>query len=69
MVYDPRMSSFLLTLTIIGLAATLFTLLVGVFSMARAGEFNKRYSNKLMRLRVAAQGFTVIVFVLYLLSR
>ena len=63
------MTSFLLTLTIIGLAATLITLLVGVFSMARAGEFNKRYSNKLMRLRVMAQGFTVIVFVLYLLAR
>ena len=63
------MASFLFVLTIIGLAATLITLLVGVFSMARAGEFNKRYSNKLMRLRVMAQGFTVIVFVLYLLAR
>ena len=63
------MASFLFTLTIIGLAATLITLLVGVFSMARAGEFNKRYSNKLMRLRVMAQGFTVVVFVLYLLAR
>ena len=63
------MTTFLLTLTIIGLAATLITLLVGVFSMARAGEFNKRYSNKLMRLRVMAQGFTVVVFVLYLLAR
>jgi hypothetical protein len=63
------MTTFLLTLTVIGLAATLITLLVGVFSMARAGEFNKRYSNKLMRLRVMAQGFTVVVFVLYLLAR
>ena len=63
------MASFLFVLTIIGLAATLITLLVGVFSMARAGEFNKRYSNKLMRLRVMAQGFTVVVFVLYLLAR
>ncbi len=63
------MSSFLLTLTIIGLAATLLTLFVGVFSMARAGEFNRRYGNKLMRLRVILQGFTVVVFVLYLLAR
>lgn len=63
------MASFLFILTVIGLAATLITLLVGVFSMARAGEFNKRYSNKLMRLRVMAQGFTVVVFVLYLLAR
>ena len=63
------MASFLLVLTLIGLAATLLTLFVGVFSMARAGEFNKRYSNKLMRLRVILQGFTVVVFVLYLLAR
>ncbi len=63
------MATFLFVLTIIGLAATLITLLVGVFSMARAGEFNKRNSNKLMRLRVMAQGFTVVVFVLYLLAR
>jgi hypothetical protein len=63
------MSSFLLVLVIIGLAATLGTLFVGVFSMGRGGEFNKRYSNKLMRLRVTLQGFTIVVFVLYLLSR
>lgn len=63
------MSSFLLVLVVIGLAATLGTLFVGVFSMGRGGEFNKRNSNRLMRLRVILQGFTVIVFVLYLLAR
>jgi hypothetical protein len=63
------MSSFLLVLVIAGLAATLGTLFVGVFSMGRGGDFNKRNSNKLMRLRVILQGFTIVVFVLYLLSR
>jgi hypothetical protein len=63
------MSSFLLILVIAGLAATLGTLFVGVFSMGRGGDFNKRNSNKLMRLRVILQGFTIVVFVLYLLSR
>jgi hypothetical protein len=63
------MSSFLLVLVGIGLVATLATLFVGVFSMGRGGEFNKRNSNKLMRLRVILQGFTIVVFVLYLLSR
>jgi hypothetical protein len=37
--------------------------------MGRGGDFNKRNSNKLMRLRVILQGATVVVFVLYLLSR
>jgi hypothetical protein len=63
------MSGFLLVLVGIGLVATLATLFVGVFSMGRGGEFNKRNSNKLMRLRVILQGFTIVVFVLYLLSR
>jgi hypothetical protein len=63
------MSSFLLVLVGIGLVATLATLFIGVFSMGRGGDFNKRNSNKLMRLRVILQGATVVVFVLYLLSR
>jgi hypothetical protein len=63
------MSNFLLVLVGIGLVATLATLFVGVFSMGRGGDFNKRNSNKLMRLRVVLQGATVVVFVLYLLSR
>lgn len=63
------MSSFLLVLVGIGLVATLATLFIGVFSMGRGGEFNKRNSNRLMRLRVILQGATVVVFVLYLLSR
>jgi hypothetical protein len=63
------MSNFLLVLVGIGLVATLATLFVGVFSMGRGGDFNKRNSNKLMRLRVILQGATVVVFVLYLLSR
>ena len=63
------MSTFLLVLTVIGLFATLATLFVGVFSMGRGGDFNKRNSNRLMRMRVILQGFTVLMFVLFLLSR
>ncbi|MEX0809575.1 MAG: twin transmembrane helix small protein [Dongiaceae bacterium] len=63
------MTNFLLVLVGIGLVATLATLFVGVFSMGRGGEFNKRNSNKLMRLRVILQGCTIAAFVLYLLAR
>lgn len=51
----------------LSLFAVLATLLTGVFSMGRGGDFNKRYSNKLMRLRVILQAVTIALFVLYML--
>ena len=53
----------LMILAIIGLFVTLGILLVGVIGMARGGEFNKKYGNKLMRARVISQ-FMVLVFLL-----
>lgn len=44
--------------------ATLATLLVGVTSMGKGGEFNKRNANKLMRLRVILQGLALVCFAL-----
>ncbi len=38
-------------------------LVVGVVGMARGGEFNARYGNKLMRLRLLMQGIAVVLFV------
>jgi len=57
----------------IGLAllATAGVLFAGVFSMLRGGEFSKKYSNKLMRMRVAFQAAAILLFVLfaYLIDR
>ena len=53
--------SILLT---IALAAVVIVLLVGLIAMARGGEFNRKYGNKLMRARVALQGLAVILFLL-----
>ncbi len=52
---------------LIGLAllATAGVLFAGVFSMLRGGEFSKRYSNKLMRMRVAFQAAAIMLFVLF----
>lgn len=58
------MSTFLTVLVAIALAATLAVLLTGIFSMARGGEFNRKYSNLLMRWRVALQGCAVLLLVL-----
>lgn len=62
------MQTVLYILLAIGLIGTLLSLFTGLFSMGRGGAFNQRYGNKLMRMRVYFQGFTVIVFVLLLLQ-
>lgn len=61
------MGTVLYILLAIGLIGTLASLFTGLFSMGRGGEFNQRYGNKLMRMRVYFQGFTLVVFVLLLL--
>ncbi len=47
---------------LIALMVTLGTLLTGVIGMARGGEFNRKYGNKLMRMRVIAQ-FTALILI------
>lgn len=58
-------ASVLTVLIVIALAVTLAVLAVGVVSMLRGGDFNRRYGNKLMRARVIAQGVTIALIVLY----
>jgi hypothetical protein len=36
--------------------------------MAKGGEFNKKYGNKLMRARVALQGLAILLFIIFMLS-
>ena len=43
---------------------TLGTLLVGITAMGKGGDFNEKYGNKLMRLRVILQGLAIACFVL-----
>jgi hypothetical protein len=54
-------------LLIVAMAATLGVLFFGFYSMARGGEFNRRNANKLMRLRVVAQGVAILLFLLFVL--
>jgi hypothetical protein len=61
------MDGFIATLMIIAMVATLGVLLFGLFSMARGGEFNRRNSNRLMRLRVVFQGAAVLLFLILIL--
>ena len=48
------------------LVVTVAVMFTGIFAMARGGSFNDRHGNKLMRMRVAAQGTAVVLLGLIL---
>ena len=55
---------FLIALALIFALITLGILITGVATMARGGEVNKKYGNKLMQARVAAQAITVLLLLI-----
>tara|TARA_B100001013_G_scaffold94238_1_gene52541 strand:+ start:293 stop:502 length:210 start_codon:yes stop_codon:yes gene_type:complete len=56
-------------LIIIGLVLVFIVLVIGLVSMLLKGDFNKKYSNKLMRLRVITQGIIILIFALVFLIK
>ena len=52
-------------LIILSMIAVFVVLAVGIVGMLRGGDFNRRYGNKLMRLRVATQGLAILLIVLF----
>lgn len=60
-----------LSFIIIAGIATIAVLFLGLFSMARGGEFNRKYGNLFMRFRVLFQAITIalVLIALYLASR
>ncbi|MGH1376558.1 MAG: twin transmembrane helix small protein [Alphaproteobacteria bacterium] len=54
----------------LSLLSVLGVLTLGLYAMAKGGEFNDKYANKLMRLRVALQGLAILLLALsYVLSQ
>ena len=49
--------------------AVLIILMIGLGSFTAGGEFNRKYSNKLMRLRIIAQAVAVALILLYVALR
>jgi hypothetical protein len=47
---------------IVSMVLALLMVVVGVIAMAKNGNFNKKHSNKLMRMRLLFQGIAVLVF-------
>ncbi|MDJ0608438.1 MAG: twin transmembrane helix small protein [Kiloniellales bacterium] len=63
------MSGLSLTLLGIALFMTLGVLFVGLFAMARGGDFNKKYGNRLMRFRIIFQGIALLLFAVAMLTK
>ncbi|MCY3877835.1 MAG: twin transmembrane helix small protein [Rhodobacteraceae bacterium] len=49
--------------------AVLIILAIGIGGYAKGGEFNRRYANKIMRLRILAQAVAVMLILLFVLMR
>ena len=62
------MSGLLWLLIPLAIAATAIVLIIGIGGFAGGGEFNKKYGNKLMQMRVLLQFIAIILIcgVLYL---
>lgn len=60
------------TLGIVGLVLmglTALVLIAGIGLMARGGEANRKYGNKMMALRVVMQALTLAAFALFVLTK
>lgn len=64
------MNMFFAIAMILAAFSVLGVLILGLFSMMKGGEFNKKHGNKLMQLRVTLQGVALALFALaYLTSQ
>ncbi|HEX4890324.1 MAG TPA: twin transmembrane helix small protein [Alphaproteobacteria bacterium] len=55
------MEPFLRFLVPVSISLVFLVLCAGIFAMFRGGEFNRTWSNRLMRLRVAMQFAAIII--------
>ena len=56
------MSGFLFPVLIFAMLATLGVLFFGIITMARGGDFNLKYGNKIMRARIVLQALALLIF-------
>ena len=58
------MNILLITLIVIAMGITLFSLIAGLIVMTKGGKINETYGNKLMRMRVYFQGIAIALLAL-----
>ncbi len=56
-------------LVVAAVLVVLVILMIGLGAFTKGGEFNRKYSNKLMRLRIIAQAIAVGLILLYAVIR
>lgn len=61
------MSAFLAFLIPAAVIATAIVLIIGLGGFAGGGNFNKKYGNKLMQLRVLLQGIAIALIVIFII--
>ncbi len=59
----------LFILVVIAVLAVVIILIMGLGGFAGGGDFNKRNSNKLMRMRIIAQFIAVVLILIYVYFR
>ena len=55
----------LFVLVVLAMAAVAIILMIGIGGFGRGGEFNRKYANKLMRMRIIAQFVAVGLILLF----
>ena len=63
------MANALFIAAIVACLVVLAVLAVGVFSFAKGGEFNRKYANRIMRLRILTQAVAVVLVLAAVLAR
>ncbi len=63
------MSGIFFILMGVAMLAVLASLGMGLFVMAKGGETNKKYGNKLMQARVTLQGIALLFFALAIITQ
>ena len=56
----------LFVLVVLAMAAVAIILMIGIGGFGRGGEFNRKYANKLMRMRIIAQFVAVVLILLFI---
>jgi len=62
------MSQFFFFAAVAACILVLIVLMAGIFSFAKGGEFNRKYANKIMRLRIVTQAIAVVLIIAAVLA-
>jgi len=56
----------LFVIVVLAVLAVAVVLMLGIGGFAKGGDFNRKYSNKIMRLRIVMQAIAVVLILLYI---